>query len=83
MSKCRNFMASFLLAISSATADTEFAVAHGLRDENGTGVIPSQAFVCRRNSNFNVYLGTTAWTSTNAYLKCDTGSVQFYIIFFA
>ena len=80
--KCRNFLAS-LIAVTVAAANTEFSVAHGLMNEDGTGIVPRAWKVIRRNQACSTYESGTAFTTSLAFLKCDTANAQLYIMFFA
>lgn len=53
------------------TANTEFAVTHNL------GRIPVGYRVAGRNNVGNCYNSTTAWTTTQIFLKCDVIGTQF------
>ncbi len=72
--KCRHFFAD-LLKVTAGAADTEFTVIHNLN------TVPRGCFVVRRNQAAQLYESGTAWTNTTAYLKSDTGSAQFYVVF--
>lgn len=61
---------------SNATPDTEDTLAHTL------GKIPTGYIVCGKNKAGIIYDGSTSWTATNIYLKCDTASVTFKLIIF-
>lgn len=61
---------------TSATPDAENTVAHTL------GKIPSGYIVYSQDKAASLYLGTTAWTSSNIYLKSDVATVAFKIIVF-
>lgn len=75
MAKSRNFRASIIL-VTSVTADAEIAVLHEM-DE-----IPRGAFVLLANTNCVLYLSTTAWTATTAYVKCNVSGASMYVLFF-
>jgi hypothetical protein len=61
---------------SNATPDAEDTLAHGL------GKVPTGYIVIGKDKAGTVYDGTTAWTATNIYLKCDTASVAAKLIVF-
>lgn len=61
---------------TSATPDAENTVGHLL------GKIPSGYIVYSQDKAASLYLGTTAWTSSNVYLKSNVASVTFKIIVF-
>jgi hypothetical protein len=54
-------------------ANTEFAVNHGL------GRIPLGFQVWSVNKAAHLYQSTTAWTTTQIFLKCDVATVNFVI----
>lgn len=55
--------------ITNATANTEFAVEHNL------GVIPTGYIVTKKSAAGDIYTGSTAWTTTQIYLKCSTAAI--------
>lgn len=61
---------------SSATPDAQNTVAHTL------GKIPTGYIVYSKDKAGDVYLGGTAWTATNIYLKVDVASVAVKVIVF-
>ncbi len=61
---------------TSATPDASNTVAHTL------GKIPVGYIVYSQNKAGSLYLGGTAWTSSNIYLKSNIASVVFKIIVF-
>lgn len=61
-----NISGEFQVVADTGTKDTEFTVAHTL------GAIPIGAWITKQNKAGSLYLGTTAWTSTNAYFKLST-----------
>ncbi len=61
---------------TSATPDAENTVAHTL------GKVPSGYIVYSQDKAGSLYLGGTAWTSSNIYLKSNIASVAFKIIVF-
>lgn len=61
---------------TSATPDAENTVAHTL------GKVPTGYIVYSQDKAASLYLGTTAWTSSNVYLKSNVASVTFKLIVF-
>ena len=61
---------------SSATPDAENTVAHTL------GKVPTGYIVYSRDKASILYNGTTAWTSTNLYVKANVATTIFKIIVF-
>jgi hypothetical protein len=61
---------------TSATPDAENTVAHSLSR------VPSGYIVVKRNKAAIVYDGTTTWTKTNIYVKCDVASTAVTLIIF-
>lgn len=61
---------------SHGTANTEFAVAHGLGSVPLGYMIVSQD---KAGSLYQMHDTGTAWTSTNIYLKCSVVSVKFLV----
>lgn len=64
---------------SHASIDTEFTVAHGC------GITPVGYQILWQDKAGSLYQGPstgTAWTSTNAYLKCSASSVTFLVFFY-
>lgn len=61
---------------SNATADTQDTVAHNL------GYIPNGFIVINSDKAAKVYKGSTAWTATNIYLKCDVTSAATSLLVF-
>lgn len=59
---------------SHATPDAESTVAHTL------GKVPSYFIVASLDKGGVVYKGTTAFTSTNVYLKCSVASAAVKLI---
>lgn len=72
----------YVIVTTPATANTEFAVAHSLKDKNGNARIPQGYLVVRRSANGVVYDGTTSWTTSNIYLKCSAASVNITLLIF-
>ncbi len=61
---------------SSGTPDAENTIAHGL------GKVPTGYIIYSLDKASSVYKGSTAWTSTNIYLKVNVASVAVKIIVF-
>jgi len=61
---------------SSATPDAENTISHLL------GKIPSGFIVYSQDKAGSFYDGSTAFTASNIYVKCDTASVTAKIIIF-
>jgi len=59
----------------TGAANTEFAVTHNL------GVVPTY-YLWNINKSGVVYKGTTAWTTTNIYLKCSVANAEVKIVVF-
>ena len=57
--------------ITTAGANTEVVVPHTL------GVIPVGRIVLRQDKAGSLYDSTTAWTTTNIYIKSDVATVTF------
>jgi hypothetical protein len=72
--KAGNFNGQWITFTSSGTPDAENTIAHKL-DRKPTGYLVGQ-----RDKAGVLYNGTTAWTSTNIYLKCDVATVAFRIM---
>ena len=71
-----NFDSVSVTFTSSATPDNENTIPHGL------GKIPIGWLVYSKDKAGDVYDGTTAWTTTNLFLKVDIASVTVKIIIF-
>lgn len=71
--------------VTPSTANTEFAVPHSLTFQTGEGksvpYIPRRFWVTNINANATVYASSTAWTSSNVYLKCSQASVTLSLFF--
>jgi hypothetical protein len=67
----RNINGWMATGTSPAGPNTEFAVAHGL------GRIPIGFFVLSTDKAAHIYKSTTAWTTSNIYLKSDVASVTY------
>jgi hypothetical protein len=76
MGKSLNFSAS-IVTFTSAGADVENAIPHT------TPSIPSGFIIVKQNAPGKLYLSTTPWTSTFAYLKSSTAAVTYSVLFFA
>ena len=61
---------------TSATPDAENTIAHEL------GRVPVGYIVVSVDKAAVLYKGTTAWTSTNIYLKCNVASTAYTILIF-
>jgi hypothetical protein len=64
--------------VTPSTANTEFAVPHGLTFSAGGPAVPYKPVrfrVTNINANATVYASSTAWTTSNIYLKCSAASV--------
>lgn len=61
---------------SSGTPDAENTVAHGL------GKVPTGYIIYEQDKAGSLYKGSTSWTKTNIYLKCNVASVAFKAIIF-
>lgn len=66
----------FVTYASNASANTEDTLSHSL------GKVPTGYIVYSKNKAGTIYDGSTTWTSSNIYLKCDTSSVTFKLIVF-
>jgi hypothetical protein len=64
-----NVSGEFQVYTSNGSANTEDTIAHTL------GAVPIGYIVVKQDKASNVYLGSTAWTSTNVYLKQSGTSV--------
>ncbi len=67
--KGENISGEFQVLTTSATPNAENTIAHTV------GSVPVGYLVMKRDKAAHVYLGTTAWTDTNVYLKSDVASV--------
>jgi hypothetical protein len=61
---------------SSGTPDAENTVAHGI------GKVPTGYIVYSQDKAASLYKGSTAWTATNIYLKCNVATVIVKIVVF-
>lgn len=64
-----NISGQFQVYTSNGAANTEDTIAHGI------GSVPVGYIVIKQDKASNVYLGTTAWTSSNIYLRQSGTSV--------
>jgi hypothetical protein len=74
--KAGNFDAKWQVFTSNGTANTEDTVAHKL------GRVPVGVFAGLPDKAAVLYKGTTAWTSTNIYLKTSVATVAWNIMVF-
>jgi hypothetical protein len=75
-SRCLNFDAFWVAYVSNAVADTEDTVAHNLART------PVGLFVGIPDKSAIIYAGTTAWTSTNIYLRASVLTVTVNLLVF-
>lgn len=68
-----NLQGEFQVFTSNATPDTEDTIAHTV------GAVPVGYIVLKQDKAGSLYLGSTAWTSTNVYFKSDVASVAFTV----
>lgn len=68
-----NISGEFQVFTSNATPDTEDTIGHTI------GAIPVGYIVLKQDKAGSLYLGSTTWTSTNTYFKCNVASVTFTI----
>ena len=68
-----NISGEFQVFTSNATPDTEDTIGHTI------GAIPVGYIVLKQDKAGSLYLGSTTWTSTNIYFKCNVASVTFTI----
>ena len=68
-----NISGEFQVFTTSGTPDAENTVAHTI------GSVPIGYIVLKQDKAGSLYLGGSAWTSTNVYLKSDVASVAFTI----
>ena len=64
------------LNVTTSTANTEFAVDHGL------GAIPNGYIVIGQDKAGDVYNSTTAWTTSTIYLKASVATMTLRLIVF-
>lgn len=74
--KAGNIDAVYVEFTSSATPDAENTIPHKL------GRVPRGIIVVMQDKAASVYKGTTAWTSSNIYLKVNTASVTIKLLVF-
>lgn len=65
-----------------ATANQEFAVPYTLYDINGNQRVARGYIVVRNGNGGVIYDGTTAWTTSNIYLRCTTASNTITLLVF-
>ena len=68
-----NIAGQFVTFTTSATPDAENTVTHKV------GAIPVGYIITKQNKAGSLYTGTTSWTSSNLYLKCNIASVTYTI----
>lgn len=66
----------FATLTAPATPDTEFSIGHGL------GFMPIGFLLISKDRACDVYLSTTARTTSVIYLKCTTGNAVLRIMIF-
>lgn len=71
--KGENIAGEFQTFTTSATPDAENTIAHLV------GAVPVGYIITSQNKAGSLYLGGSAWTSSNVYLKCNVASVTFTI----
>ena len=74
--KAGNLSAKYVVFTSHAVATTEDTVPHKL------GRVPNGYIVVKQDKAGIVYDGTTAWTTTNLYLKSSVASVTWTLMVF-
>jgi hypothetical protein len=75
--RAQNFQMNIVSVVSPGVANTEFSVTHTMDQ-----TIPRGYMVFRRSKAGSLYRGPTAWTTTLAYLKSDTGNCLYNVAFF-
>lgn len=70
-----NIKGAWATFTSNATPDAEFSVSHNL------GRAPVGWLVFTRDKAGVLYLGVSAWTTTQVFLKCNVASVTFKVFF--
>lgn len=68
-----NISGEFQVFTSNATPDTEDTVAHTI------GAVPVGYIVLKQDKAGSLYLGSTSWSSSSVYFKCNVASVAFTI----
>lgn len=68
-----NISGEFQVFTSNATPDSEDTIAHTV------GAVPVGYIVLKQNKAGSLYTGSTTWTSSNVYFKCNVASVTFTI----
>lgn len=63
-----------VIIADSGSADSEFAVNHGL------GVIPDGYIKVRSDKDCTIYDGGTAWDTNNIYLKCNAANAHLEVL---
>jgi hypothetical protein len=71
--KGENISGEFQIITTSATPDAENTIAHTLAS------VPIGYIVMKQDKAGSLYLGSSAWTTTNLYLKCNIASTTFTI----
>ena len=74
--KAGNLNAKWAVFTSNASANTEDTVAHKL------GRVPLGWLAAIPDKAANIYLGTTAWTTTDIYVKTSVATVAWKLILF-
>ena len=81
--RSRNIITSSVsLDVPYSGGTTEFAVTHGLVNEQGLAMTPRGWFITRRFTNAVLSETATAWTTTTAYLKGSAAGARFTVMFF-
>ena len=78
--KLQNFNLFPLWFTADATADTEFTVTHGCTIDD-VPIAPKGLIITRRGGAAQLYYDPATWTSTGAKMKCDTGGIEFNVLF--
>ena len=68
-----NISGQFQTFTSGSSANVEFSVSHTI------GAIPIGWLEIAKDKPAHLYLGTSDWTSTVAYFKCDVASTNFIV----
>jgi hypothetical protein len=76
MSKSLNFTGS-IVTFTVGAANAENTILHGMKS------VPRGYISIGQGAAGHLYLSTTAWTSTTAFLKSSIASVTYSILFFA
>jgi len=80
--RARNFVASLAL-VQADTANTNFAVVHGLVDSQENGITPRGYIPIRRLSNAQLYDGTGTTDGSVISLRATAAGASFLVIFYA